>query len=171
MSGWLVVASCIMLTSCGEPRIFRYRYISLAQMPGIEVVQMAPVKLENLISGPTIPIEYLLSREQYSLRIKIDPKSYVTGATVKLSNSPDFRLVPQPRRGARPERPQSCGAYDPITPTADQFEFVWNKCSELVDQSEKVIAFDVVGRDRVIYPETLAFDLEKDGFYWILESY
>lgn len=168
---WILVVTCVAIAGCGEPVFYRYRYIALRDVSGIEVVQEARAELDNLVSGPVFPIEYTVTRQQYSLSIRIDPKSFVTGATVELRESRKFRLVPRPRRGSRPERPRSCGAYDMVTPTANRFEFFWNMCGESVDPSEMVIAFDVVAQNGTVFEESLAFTLEKDGFYWIWESY
>jgi hypothetical protein len=165
------LSSVAVLASCGEPMIYRYTYIVLSETPGLEIVERAPAKLDNLISGPIIPVKYVLRRKQYSLRITVDPTSYVTGAVVELVDSFGLRLEPKAIRVTRPDRPGSCGAYDNIPPTANRFEFSWNICDGAIGPDETVISFDVITKDGDKFEEYLPFTVEKDGFYWIWESY
>ncbi len=150
------------------PHVARYRYLSFEDVPGADVESVAPIEVENLVFGSTIPVEYSLARQGYTLRLSIDPRSYFPNATVELEGSPGTRLVPQPSRGARAARPRPCGSYDEIADS--RFEFSWVICGDNASQEERVVGFDVVGDNLGVKQENLQFTLGSDGVYWLRDS-
>lgn len=152
------------------PQVSRFRYLSFEEVPGISVESVAPVELENLVSGPTIPIRYSLVRENYKLLINIDAHSYLPNATIELANSNGYRLVTRPLRGMRIDRPTPCGSYNGISASGDRFEFSWIICGDTANPGELVVAFDVVAKGGEVMEEAIPFTLRKDGVYWLRDS-
>lgn len=166
----LALAVALVSTMGCLPHVSRYRYLSFEEMPGVRVESVAPVEVENLVFGSTIPVEYSLVREGYTLRMSIDPRSYFPNARIELVDSPGVRLVPRPSRGARANRPRPCGSYDDIATSGDRFEFSWVICGDDANPEELVIAFDVVGENLGVKEEDLQFTLRRDGVYWLRDS-
>jgi len=164
----LALASVAALTTGCQ--VSRYRYLSFEAQPDVDVQSVAPVEVENLVFGSTIPVEYSLGRDGYALRISIDPKSYFPNAAVELADSPGVQLVPRPARGASSSRPRPCGSYDDIAASGKGFEFSWVICGNDASPEELVVAFDVIGEDFGIKEESLHFTLRSGGVYWLRDS-
>lgn len=166
----LLLAVALSLATGCLPQVSRYRYLSFEDLPGVEVEQVAPIDVKNLVLGSTIPVEYSIAREGYRLQISIDPHSYIPNVTIALADSPGVRLVPRPGRGAGADRPRPCGSYDAIAPSGRSFEFTWVICGEDATPEERVVSFDVVGKDLGVKEETLQFTMRSDGVYWLRDS-
>lgn len=166
----LALAVALMSATGCLPHVSRYQYLSFENVPGADVESVAPIDVENLVFGSTIPVEYSLAREGYTLRLSIDPRSYFPNATVELADSPGVHLVPRPSRGARADRPRPCGSYDDIAESGERFEFSWVICGDNTNQEERVVAFDVVGDNWGVKEENLPFTLRSDGVYWLPDS-
>ena len=165
-----LLALVLALVSAMGCHVSRYRYLSFDEVPGVDVESVAPVEVENLVFGSTIPVEYSLARDGYTLRISIDPRSYFPNATIQLAGSPGVRLVPRPSRGADLDRPRPCGSYDGIAASGETFEFSWVICGENASPGELVVGFDVVGENFGTREEALQFELRSDGIYWLRDS-
>lgn len=152
------------------PQVSQYRYLSFEEVPGVKVESVAPIEVKNLVFRSRIPVEYSLVREGYTLRIRIDPRSYVPNAAIELADSPGVRLVPRPSRGARVNRPRPCGSYDDISTSGDRFAFSWVICGDDANPEELVVAFDVVGENVGVEEEDLQFKLRSDGVLWLHDS-
>jgi len=171
----LITRSFILLVALAAsvgcaPRPTRYQYLSFEETPDVEVKAHGLVEVDHLLSRSTIPVEYLVAREHYRLRIRIDARKYFANAMIELENSPGFRLVPRPSRGTRADRPRSCGSYDNVALSGDRFEFSWVICGEAADAAERVVAFDVIAEDLGVTEENLRFNLKKDGVYLLRDS-
>jgi hypothetical protein len=167
----LVVLGVALVSTTGcLPHTYRYRYLSFEDVPGVVVESVAPIEVENLVFGSTIPVEYSLAREGYTLLLSVDASSYSPNATVELRDSPGVRLVPRPSRGARADRPRPCGSYDDIAASGERFEFSWVICGDNASQEEHVVAFDVVDKDFGVKEEAVQFTLRSDGVYWLRDS-
>jgi len=160
----------LVLTVGCLPQVSRYRYLSFENLPGSHIESTAAVEVENLVFGSTIPVEYLLVRKGYKLRVSINPRSYFPNARIALVDSPGIRLVPRPARGARTDRPRPCGSYDAGEKPGYSFEFSWVICGDKANPEELVVAFDVLGDNLGIEKEALRFALVKDGVYWLRDS-
>jgi len=161
-----LVLALSLATGC---QLYRYRYVSFDKVPGAKVESVAPAEVENLVFGSTIPVEYSLAREGYTLRLSVDPRSYFPNATVELADSRGARLVPRPWRGAHADRPSPCGSYDGIAESGQRFEFNW-ACGDNANLDEYVVAFDVVGENLGVKEEALQFELKSDGIYCLRDS-
>lgn len=82
---WLGCTICLL--ACGEVRS-RYRYISLEDVPGIQIDKTAKIDIDGLRDASAIPVEYRLVRERYTLHFSITGKSY----------HPAIRISPGDRR-------------------------------------------------------------------------
>jgi len=165
-----LLALVLALLSATGCQISRYRYLSFDKVPGADVESVAPIEVENLVFGSTIPVEYSVARDDYTLHISIDPRSYFPNATIEVADSPGVRLVPRPSRGADTDRPRPCGSYDRITASGATFEFSWVICGEDASPEELVVGFDVVGENLGVKEEALQFELRSDGLYWLPDS-
>jgi hypothetical protein len=152
------------------PQVSRYRYLSFEETPGSKIDSVAPVEVEDLVFGSTIPVEYSIERKDYTLRIVIDPNSYAPNAIIAPEDSPGVRLVPRPERGARADRPRPCGSYDELAGASAGFAFSWVTCGEDASPEEFVVAFDVVGERFGRVEEALRFRLERDGILWLPDA-
>ena len=169
--------SLSLVAGCGE--FHRYEYISFEETPAAVVQLMAPAEFEGLFFGPTIPVEYLIKRDGYALRILIDERTSTTNATVELAEASGHKLVLRLwERGVRPGAMQPCGSIDtslyPITRhgginTPTRFTFLWIVCNE-IDPDELVIPFDVVDASGGVTEKNLRFKLKYEGFYFLRHS-
>ena len=166
----LLALAVALISAIGCVQVSRYRYLSFEDVPGADVESVAPIDVDNLVFGSTVPVEYSLAREGYALRLSIDPHSYFPNATVELADSQGVRLVPRPWRGARADRAAPCGSYDAIADSGEGFEFSWVVCGDNANQEERVVSFDVVGDDLGVKEENVPFTLRSDGVYWLRDS-
>ena len=173
-------AAFVLVTlAAGCGKFNPYEYMSFQATPGADIRSMARAEFEGLFFGPSIPVEYRIEREHYSLRILIDEKTSVTNATVVLADTSGPEILIRFReRGMRPGRRHPCGSIDSAafadtrysrdrTPT--RFTFLWKRCNSVYPE-DLVIAFDVVGESGRVTEENLRFELKYEGFYFLRHS-
>ena len=156
-----------------------YEYMSFQATPGAMVRSMARAEFEGLFFGPTIPVQYRIEREDYTLGVLIDEKTSTINATVELADTSGHELVIRFReRGMRAGRRHPCGSIDSAafpdtrysrdrTPT--RFTFLWKRCNNAYPE-DSVIAFDVVDESGGVTEENLRFELKYEGFYFLSHS-
>lgn len=175
--GTVAFVAVTLLAGCGK--FNPYGYLSFQATPGAVVRSMARAEFEGLFFGPSIPVEYRIEREHYSLRILIDEKTSAMNATIELAGTSGHEIMIRFReRGMRPGRLHPCGSTD--TPGSSLtrygeikmptgFTFLWITCSKAYPE-DMVIAFDVVGESGGVTEENLQFELEHEGFYFLRHS-
>ncbi len=160
----VLVGGCVSL---------RYRYISLEKVPDIRVQALGRARLaRRLIWHREMPLEYVLTRDRYVLRMSIDPKHFGPHVRISVEGLPvrPLMLLPRPERVRRSATSRPCGTYNG-TQVAPAFQFTWVICSRGEGVEEMSISFDVVGADGLlIAEENLPFELIDNGVYMVPEG-
>lgn len=166
---WSVALIAVPFVGCIQ--LSSYRYLSFEEAPGVKVVSIAPIEAENVAFESKIPVKYSLERQGYSILITLNTQEYLPNATIEVSSSSAYRLVPRPWRGAREGRERPCGSYDELVPSGESFVFSWVICRNDAGPEEMVVAFDVIEvPSGVIHPEVIPFRLKQGGFFWLKDD-
>jgi hypothetical protein len=161
----MVTIATFLLGGCG-PYIEPYRYIHLADVPGLEQVEKRQPALSGLhLAGP-MPVRYRLSRADYELDIAVPGTSYLPAVELRVI-TPGLTLVPT--SAEVPPSPVFCGAWYPHPDEPDRLAFGWSpRCA---DDQPREIAFDVEGSGGgTVGEERLSFRLERNGWLVLVDA-
>ena len=166
-----LLVMCAAISSGCVPRPYRLRYMSFEKVDKIVVESRTRLGVENLMLGSSVPVDYVLKRERYQVRIRIDRKSYAPVAMIELQDAQNLRIAVRPEIGARPGRGRPCASFDEFPGRPEKFMFSWVICGDDAGAQEFIVAFDVVdGKGAVVAEERLPFELKRDGVYWATDS-
>lgn len=161
-----VLALALVLCSVGCA-VSRYQYISLEDVPGIEVETYGTPTLKNLYFSSRMPSRYHLAREHYRLSFYASLDSYLPEirVAVKGNDGELLRLSQQASRRARSDRVVPCGSFGNVAKTQGELRFSWVTCAES-GADERYISFDVTSENGLLVgSEDIPFELEANGFY------
>jgi hypothetical protein len=165
---WLGIIMSLM--GCTQTT-FKYYYVSLERVDGVEVVKQARLKLENLEKNSEIPTEYVLSRDRYTLKFLIGAKSYSPHLNISV-NGFDKTLTLKHRRDMKvvSEKGNICASYYLNNDDHSIMDFGWS-IGCVSDDIKKLISFDVVDLSGVVVAkEDLPFTVEHNGEYTLLDA-
>ncbi len=174
-----VIICTILLFSVGcMSKSFDYKYISLEQLEGIEIVSHGKSELSRLKSDDDMPTRYKLSRKNYILIFELDKKNHWPSILVSSKSLSGVGLVIEAITVG------DCGGFDDwgVQYKVDNLQalrYVWSpafrrncKMSGNEDYpSQQVISFVVKDQEgKVFGEERLPFVLIKNGTYYEKDS-
>ena len=159
------VTSCIPVTE-------EYFYISLEDVPNIEIVETNKVKLNGLRNNSEIPKKYLIGRLGYELVFTINDDSYLPHLDIQLISQPtnDLHLVPRRNMDLVSERGTICSNYYANRDNSSVMGFGWSTGC-LDEHFEKTISFDVVdSSSNLTIRENIPFKIGQNGKYTVFDG-
>lgn len=164
---WLQMAlSCVLLSLVVGCTTSTYRYISLEDVPRIEIVEHGKPRLEALQGASSMPTVYRLERDRYYLDLRVNLETYAPALKIRahaMTEAPGtLQLVAKRWRKTSGTRAAPCGSFYDVA-ASDQLNFGWG-CKE--GENGKFVSFDVMTTDgELLGQEDLPFRLEANGFY------
>lgn len=167
----LLILIASMASACG-PHIGQYEYISLEDVPEIEVLLHGRTERDDVFLQSKMPIRYRLIRDDYLLYFEVNTEfhSGVLNARAEQSTGEALYIHGE-------EYPGSCATFHPyydselvvMDEEKNAVTFSWGKnfeyCRERTyDPHKQVLAFRVEGKDgEVLGNERLVFRLVENG--------
>ena len=153
---------------------FDYKYISLEQLEGIEILSYGKSELSGLKSDSEMPISYELSRKDYILIFELDKKNHWASILVSSKSVDGVGLVIEAVAVG------DCGGFDNwglqyYIDNLQALRYVWSpafnrNCNVGGNEdypSQQLISFVVKSQEgKVFGEERLPFVLIKNGTYY-----
>lgn len=174
----------LVLSGCA-PAFFKYRYISLDAVDGIEIIEQGRSEIDNLFFHSDMPVTYALTRKAYRLRFEVDKRTYGAEMTVTLlsdvienpllqAGAPDDRSAGVTFDYASPAAQARSGsaAFDDTKARSGQaLKFRPSYGSRSSGRETYRLVLDVAdGSGQRIARESLEFQLETNGFYYVIDA-
>ena len=170
MKKYLIFLAMINLVGCIVIR--DYYYISLEDIPGIELVSNGIVQLKNLTGNSEIPTGYTLNRSSYILNLSIgdiSPNPHLN-VSIESKNGETLSFNPKIDYSLASRTGMLCTSYSRDEDFESRFIFAWAPGC-VSDDYDKVITFDVIDSEgKIIYQENIPFKLIKDGKYFLWDT-
>jgi hypothetical protein len=145
----------------------RYRFISLEEVPAISVDRHGTADLAGLYFSSTMPIEYSLYRERYSLRFRVPSDVYLPALQIAVEGKKGevLSLSQQGWRRARRDPRAPCGSFQTLPRSKSELRFSWTSCGKEAPDKQ-FISFDVLAESgQVVGNEDIPFKLKINGIY------
>jgi hypothetical protein len=163
------IFACVLValvTACARSK---YRYISMKDVPGIEVVEYGRPRLKAIRGASSMPTEYRLERERYRLELRINLETYAPALVVRTEAKGTglgvLHLVAQRSRKTPAASVAPCGSFYEVTGSPNQLSFGW-ACKD--GDEGRFISFDVLTTaGQLVGEEDLPFELEENGYYFL----
>lgn len=161
----LLLMAPAMLGGCG-PYVEPYRYISLADTPGLQQVEARQPELSGLYFAGDMPVRYELRRPGYAVEIMVPEGSYLPAIELSI-DSADLRLVPADAEV--PPAPIFCGAWYPDPADPARLQFGWSpNCDSEPPWGLTFFVTDDSGEQ--LGEEKLRFQLERNGWLVLVDA-
>lgn len=166
----LMLSAAILFPLSGcAPTFFKYRYVSLVSVEGIEVVEYGKLAKDGLFFHEEMPVIYLLNRGSYDLSFEVDKNSRGAGMKVSVMSSLDVSLSLQGNAMASESGGVAFERYVELPENALEFapslEFMFG------GRDSYTAVFDVHEEGRgLIARESIEFTLETNGFYVVMDA-
>ena len=174
----IVIIFTALLFSVGcVPKFFEYKYISLEQLEGVQVISHGKSEISHLLSDNEMPVRYELARESYILVFELDKKYYWPSIFVGSKSLSNVGLIIEAIAIG------DCGRFDVWgTYTIDNLQalrYVWSpagsincRVSDIEDYpAQQIIGFVVKNQEgKVLGEEKLPFTLIRNGTYYEYDS-
>lgn len=166
----IVLTLCLVLTvAC---TVSRYRYISLEDVPGIEIVEHGMPQLEGIRGASSMPTAYRLQRSQYEIEFRVNLDTYNAAVYIyvepKIKDLGTLRMTDQKWRKIPAVSETTCHNYYYSTEHQNRLGFAWG-CS--AEGAGRIISFDVVTIDGIVLgQEDVPFQLKSNGISTLTDS-
>ena len=162
-----LILPCVLLSMVAACTTSKYRYISLENVPGIEVVERGNPRLDRIRGASPMPTAYRLERDRYRLDLRVNLETYAPALRIRAEAKTDadgtLELAPKRWRRTSSTRAAPCGSFYDVAGSSDQLSFGWG-CKE--GENDHFISFDVMTVDgEVLGREDIPFTLEANGSY------
>ena len=168
---FVILLFAITLSACVPVIIQRYN-IEFHDQQGLKAVMYGKRDLDNPVFQFEIPLEYELTRDEYSVHLEVDGVRVFTKA---LNNAGKLlQLRGDPKYVAQSSTERSCnvfglsGSTDKLFPTNKVLIFSWSPYRVCFPRDEtKVLSFSVLDdKGNVMGTESLPFEVVTREFTW-----
>ncbi|MBU2628297.1 MAG: hypothetical protein KKE61_06760 [Proteobacteria bacterium] len=164
----LILFLLFTIVGCA-PSFHRYEYISLESIDNINVIKRTKIKLKDLFLNKTIPVQYSLARNLYTLNFEIPSNTYATSLIISIKSNKmgnNFSITDQDFRK------NPCASYQKNSVEAKKLEVAWVECRKERRKKEPSIiefkVFDKVGK--LISEEVIPYKIKQNGFYYLIDG-
>ena len=170
-----VLSVAIVLIMGNVLQVRRFEYLSFETVVGAEAIGQARSTSSRLYFGPAMVTEYLIVRDDFAIRLHVDPKVMFPHVTVQveglagrasLGTLVAASVEAWDAKGGQVECGELMGqrrvAEDGTETPSTSFTFLWGRCGKT---NEAVMAFDVIGPTGVVVQERLPFRIDTKGFF------
>ncbi|WP_282610238.1 hypothetical protein [Pelagibius sp. Alg239-R121] len=159
----------LLLSGCA-PAFFKYRYISIEDVEGIEILEYGKSDVGNLFFHGDMPVSYLLKRGSYNLKFDVDTGTHLP--TMKVGVFSEAAEVPFSLQ-AGDHTSKSIGvAFDyPNGLPVNALRFGPSYEYRFRERETYTVVFDVVDSEtNMIAREAVEFRLETNGIYYEIDA-
>ena len=158
----------LLLSGCA-PAFFKYRYINLEAVEGIEVLEYGQSEVKNLFFHDDMPVTYLLRRDSYSLKFDIDKSSYGAAMTATLLGEEVENPLLQP--GTLDGGVATVTFDDRSYLPGNALKFGPSSRFRYSERETYRVVFDIADdAGNRIARESIEFRLETNGVYYVIDA-
>ncbi len=173
----IILTTLIFCVGCFYIK-FDYKYISLEQLDGIQIISHGKSELSGLILDNEMPVRYELARKNYVLIFELDKKNYWPSIFVSAKSLSNVGLIIEAGSVG------FCGGFEDMgfqymIDNMPALRYVWRpalnrycRVSGIEDYPiEQIISFVVKNKEgRNLGEEKLPFTLKRNGTYFAKDS-
>ena len=155
-----------------------YKYISLEQLDGIQIISHGKSELSGLKSDNEMPVRYELARKNYVLIFELDKKNYWPSIFVSAKSLSNVGLIIEAGSFG------SCGGFEDwgfqyMIDNLPALRYVWSpafniNCRVRDNEDypiEQIISFAVKNKEgKILGEEKLPFTLKRNGTYYDIDA-
>ncbi len=133
------------------------------------VLERSVSDASNLFFHDEMPTKYQVVKNEYSIFVEVDKKSYLPAVSMNALSDDGANYVLKERKS---KTAQSCVSFDQFTKkTENHIEFFWYPCGEEDTSEAVIIYFDVLRPDETLVgSEELKFNLISNGIYYVIDA-
>lgn len=164
----VIVIFPFLLSSCA-PVFGKYYYFSLEGGDGVVVLERSASDVSNLFFHDEMPTKYQVMRNEYSIFIEIDKKSYLPVISMNALSDDGANYV---LKEQKTKITQDCISFSQFTKeTENHIKFFWYSCNEEDAPEAVTVYFDVFNQDEVaVSSEELRFKLTPNGIHYFIDA-
>jgi len=164
---FFIISTIVAFIGC-VPHAAEYRYISLEQVNGVEIVDHGKAKLKNLKSHNTMPVKYLIKKDKYTLEFNLDKNSYLPAVIISALSEKHEPLSIQHKLDSSSV---GCASYKHVSDSSYELKFTWLGCNDKDDATKQKISVRIVDfAGNVVGEELIPFELKVNGIYVVQDA-